>query len=251
MSVRQPEEHGSPTPVDGRCNARITGTGPDFPDVEERYCMNRPVKGRNRCKFHGGMTPKGIDHYKVRRAMADYHGVALPARLREAFESLTTTADATSLIQEILLLRALLAEDLSKLSAGVSWDAVQDEAQAVQRWLDKHGESLPDEDREALTASIEGLWEAIEAGVEEDKVVDKIVTKLRALKDMADTENKRDYMRDKAISEKEAALLFSAVINTVYSNVRDEEDRARTLSEIRRLLLGRGTAEMIEAEVIE
>lgn len=61
---------------DGRCGAQLRGQ----PGV---FCQKFPVKGRTRCRFHGGKSPTGYDHpsflhgrrsrYRVRRG--DYERV--------------------------------------------------------------------------------------------------------------------------------------------------------------------------------
>jgi hypothetical protein len=52
---------GLDAPQEGRCSARLRG------ERKGKFCSSIPVKGRNRCKMHGGMSPPaGPGHHSFK-----------------------------------------------------------------------------------------------------------------------------------------------------------------------------------------
>ena len=256
MALREHERGtGAEEPKDGRCNGAITGTGPGYPDVEQRYCMNRPEHGRTRCKFHGGATPQGIDHWMIKQKRGAHPGRYsrhLPTNLAARYEDLVESADATSLRDEMALTRALLQDDLAGLSDGggpMAWGTVRSLARKVLELADDLDASAADEFREVAR---EIAFVATEGIKDEDRHA-KILTKVRALKDVADTENKRDYLREKAISLEEFALVMSVVLNTVDRLVDDREAVSGIFKEVNNILFNTGRLQKLQdpIEVVE
>ncbi len=76
-------------------------------------CQRRPARGRNRCKLHGGATPRGIgsphfktgkySKYRPDRRISDYHKISGDEELR-------------SLRQELILIDAHIKELLQSLN---------------------------------------------------------------------------------------------------------------------------------------
>ena len=112
--VRQ--RRGSAKPLPNKCGGRLALTAPP------RYCTQHPLRGRTRCKFHGGRARRGVEHPAWKTGA--YSGV-LPRHLAETYEAALADDQLLSLRQEIALLRALAIQSVERASRrcyeGADW----------------------------------------------------------------------------------------------------------------------------------
>lgn len=101
-----------------RVNARATDLGRPICGAKAKSrggapCENAPSPGRDRCRLHGGRTPRGVlsPHYKGRGYSQD-----LPVHLAERMMEALQDPELTSLGSEIALLDARMGDLLSSLS---------------------------------------------------------------------------------------------------------------------------------------
>src|SRR5918992_3274075 len=80
-------------------------------------CERSPVRGRTRCRVHGGKTPVGpaCKQYRVGR-----YSTYLPERLRERYEQAEGDAELLSLRSEVALTDACLIDLLARVDTGES-----------------------------------------------------------------------------------------------------------------------------------
>ncbi len=239
MAMRIPDQFGSTGPVDGKCNGSITGTGPGFPDVPKRYCKNPPEPGRTRCKFHGGQSPRGLAHYQIR----ERRGVApgqyskdLPLRMTETFEAFLDDVDAGSVKGELALLRSMLAESIGLLSQGgprAAWGQV-----ALIGTKLRDARLLPED-------AADQLDDLLSDGLRDDETLNKILVQVRLITTAADTENKRDFMREKAISTETFALTMTVLAQMIKRYVTDEEIVIKIFHELDLIMRGTGKIQRV------
>ncbi len=82
------------------------------------YCALPPVKGRSRCRYHGGKTPRGIDspHFK--------HGMRVSKRIlpdgfyQRTFEQVFENPRLLTLRKDIAILEVRIAELCTELKFG-------------------------------------------------------------------------------------------------------------------------------------
>lgn len=76
-------------------------------------CQRRPARGRNRCKLHGGATPRGIGspHFKTGK-----YSKYLPDRLISDYHKISGDEELRSLRQELILIEAHIGELLQSLN---------------------------------------------------------------------------------------------------------------------------------------
>ena len=89
---------GSPKPLKGKCGAKLIKSKKKYGKI--RYCILLPVRGRIRCRMHGGATPQGIasPHYRGKG-----YSRSVPKHLKDIYEAHHNDPDPLSLHKEIAL----------------------------------------------------------------------------------------------------------------------------------------------------
>lgn len=222
---------GSLEPVPGRCGARLRKSLERF--GEQRYCERYPVQGRDRCKFHGGLSPRGVEHplYKGRGYSKD-----LPTRLADRFETALRDPHLTSLQSELALMDARLGEVLAKLPEGED-----DSAWAVfGTLLDQLGTAVDSENLDDARFYLERLQEVVANAKAEQQVwldVNVIISQRRQL---ADTERKREELLATTMTARQAAAFVTAVKQAIVDTVEDVHVRRKLGTRLQQLLLFAG-----------
>lgn len=107
---------GSKYPIPGRCGA-VLGLGPDIP---ARYCSQHVVAGsgtspgsKARCKNHGGLSSRSLDHWRVRAGQGAKVTTVGPEKLRKIAESAASIKDLEKIssMVDLLYSRAVLLVD--------------------------------------------------------------------------------------------------------------------------------------------
>ena len=113
-----------------------------------RFCKVRKMKGRNRCRIHGGTTPVGI------QAQSFTHGrysKYMPTGFLARYEASLADPEILSLKSEIAISQARVAELLQNLEVGTGLQAWQElKAQAAE--VKKH---IDEKDPKAILATFE------------------------------------------------------------------------------------------------
>lgn len=93
-----------------RCGAKLR-------NKKDRTCKRFPLNGRDKCKQHGGATPRGMDsvHYKHGRYSIT---TQLPGRLRESYENAINDPDILRLRSEIALAETRRQDLVTQLDRG-------------------------------------------------------------------------------------------------------------------------------------
>lgn len=115
------------------CNKRSWDTicpecGMEMPEVIER-CEKSPMVGRERCRFHGGATPRGVasPHFRHGRFSKN-----LPTRMISDYERALADPEMVAHREDIALLDARLEDVLRRVDSGESgqvWKELRSEWQ--------------------------------------------------------------------------------------------------------------------------
>jgi hypothetical protein len=122
--------------MSGRCAAQLRNSALRYGKV--RYCQRMPVPGKQRCRLHGGLTPRGIasPHFKtgehVRDRRFDYAAVLGHSRLGELYAHARAADDPLSTKQQIAIYEARIAQALERISS--SGDVIPQAA--VSSWAE-------------------------------------------------------------------------------------------------------------------
>lgn len=118
-------ERGSPAPMDGKCGSYLRGSDPP------RYCKKDPVRGRTRCKLHGGNTPIGPDSpHWVHGQRSRLYKDLLSGSLLKGYLALQTDEDLIRTEEQIRIWAARERELVERLTAesgesAASWRAAR------------------------------------------------------------------------------------------------------------------------------
>jgi hypothetical protein len=94
-------------------------------------CQKPPIKGRERCRLHGGLTPMGVasPHFKHGR-----YSKELLTRLQPTYEQALNDPELLDLTNSIALYEARIRELLERGESGMKWR----DAQKVHRVAQRH-----------------------------------------------------------------------------------------------------------------
>ena len=103
---------GSHRPVKGKCGAKLLKSKKKY-GGKIRYCISFPVRGRTRCRLHGGATPQGIasPHYRGKG-----YSQAVPKHLKDIYEARFNDPELLSLHKEIALCDTRIEDLLTQIS---------------------------------------------------------------------------------------------------------------------------------------
>ena len=110
---------GSPKPLKGKCGAKLIKSKKKYGKI--RYCTAFPVRGRTRCRSHGGLTPQGIasPHYRGKG-----YSQSVPKHLKDIYEAHFDDPEPLSLYKEIALCNTRIEDLLTQIS-GRSGDCIE------------------------------------------------------------------------------------------------------------------------------
>lgn len=193
------------------------------------YCDNLPLPGRNRCKFHGGASPRGAEHpcYTGRGYSKD-----LPTRLADRLKQSLEDPELTSLHSEIALIDARLGELLSGLPTGESgqaWDDVIQYTRALEG-------AVATGDMDKIRGLVEDLADAVDSGDKEQKAWNGIIKAVGERRKLADVERKREEQHAATLTARQAMTLVGALQAAILEEVHDEVTRGRIAQRLQWLL---------------
>ena len=113
---------GSPKPLKGKCGAKLIKSKKKYGKI--RYCTAFPVRGRTRCRSHGGTTPQGIasPHYRGKG-----YSEAVPKHLKDIYEAYFNDHDLLSLHKEIALCDTRIEDLLTQISGRMGDEVGEDD----------------------------------------------------------------------------------------------------------------------------
>lgn len=194
-------------------------------------CKNRPVTGSNRCRMHGGKTPRG------RALPQTTHGrysKDLPTRLAAAYHDAKHDPDLLNLADEIQLNYALMVDRLRKLQTGESgalWKSLRD------RW-DQLKTAQRERDSAAVAEHLTEIGNLITRGNAQYSVLGELLDIIDRRRKLVESEGKRRQAMQQMISADRAMLLVARIVDTVNRHVDDSRVRAAIAADIRDIVHG-------------
>ena len=95
----------------GKCGAKLIKSKKKY-GGKIRYCTLLPLRGRIRCRLHGGATPQGIasPHYRGKG-----YSQAVPKHLKDIYEARFNDPELLSLHKEIALCETRIEDLLTQI----------------------------------------------------------------------------------------------------------------------------------------
>ncbi|MCB0140723.1 MAG: hypothetical protein KDE50_12520 [Caldilineaceae bacterium] len=200
-------------------------------------CGAYAVGGGEKCHYHGGKTPKGVDspHAKHLR-----YSKALPDRMAAQYAEALADGDLLELRSEAALLQVRVADLLARVDVGESgalW------AKLLKSW-EKYQEALLLGDVEKVVPARRALGELIAAGAADYEAWAEVSKTVEAKRKVVETERRRLNDLGVMIPADRVMALILMVSEMVKANVLRyvsdaEESRAllvATSNDIRRVL---------------
>lgn len=179
-------------------------------------CQQFPLKGRSRCRLHGGATPQGLASPNLRHGR---YSKALPARMAAAYQSaledpelLSTREDIAALLarQEDLLARADTGE------AGALWRGVR------AAWADLHRSEAAGKPVD-VAAAIATLDRLIKEGVADYQAWDEVLKTVEQVRRLRETERKRLEVLEATVTAEQLTLFVGALTDSLRRHVTDRK----------------------------
>lgn len=205
------------------CDAKAKSTG--------QRCKYPAVAGSTKCRFHGGLTPRGVasPHFKHGR-----RSKYLPTRLLARYEEAIDDPRLLELKDDIALLDARLGELMERLSTDQDVGPVR--WRDLQKLIGQYEQAVAAGDGEQIAA----IWAAIHA------VVNKAVTDYALWNSIQDTvqqrrrlvesERQRLVQMQQMVTAEQAVAAMTALVAAVRANVRDSSVLQNIQTEYERLI---------------
>lgn len=198
-------------------------------------CKGKP-RGNGRCRMHGGNHPSGIASPHYKHGLRSKYLTAIPSRLGDQYTEARQREDLLELNNEVALLDTRLLDVLKRVEQGehgapdALWIALQG-AFSKYRAAQAKGAAGANESYEALLV-IENL---IEQGVEDAIAWREVYGILEQRRKLVESERKRAVEQQEMLTNKEAMLLFNALLSVVNAHVTDRDTKSKIQSDFIRI----------------
>lgn len=190
-----------------KCGAHSRRTG--------EPCKNFPIKGRDRCKFHGGKSPMGIAHPNFKSGKLSRY---LPDRLVHDFLAACKDPNLLELRSELGLVDSRILELIKDLDQQGNAQHFK-ELQTSFNYLKELRASGAD--GELVDEAIERMGKDIKSGVRNHAVWEDVGSQIDRRQRLTESERKRLSDTHQMISSERLMTLLAAVLKIIMDNVQD------------------------------
>lgn len=192
-------------------------------------CKGIPVKGRTRCRMHGGTSKIGMEHHTWQ---GKGYSKSAPDRLGLMLENLKLTGEYIRLEEEIHLLRARLNELLEQTKEGETPGAWR---RFLKRLPKVRAAILRGESDRAI-GHLEAMQAVAENKVLQDRRWDEIKSTLLALQKLTDSERKYEETLMTGMSLAQYTAFLQILGRAVGEEIEDPELRQKVAMRMRELM---------------
>jgi hypothetical protein len=185
-----------------------------------RKCPSLPLKGRTRCKMHGGTSLRGPASPAFKEGG---YAVDLPTHLAEMYQELADDPDWLSSKREIHLLGTRLRELNKRLTTGDGGSIFSKLAEIAGDYR----AAKEAEDMEAAFAAAERMADAAEEGSEYEATWKEIQSAVDGISRVRDREVKRLVAQEQILTADQSGVLVAALVAAVRAEVKDKETLGR------------------------
>ena len=182
-----------------------------------------------RCDRHGGKTPVGYDLPQTKHAKYSKY---IPTRMLEQHEAFLNDPERLSLVNEIALIDARIADLLTRVDTGESgrlWKRAKDAYSAYRK-------GVRDKDFEAQAVALNDLGVVLGQGVSDTAAWEEISRLVERRRRLADSERKRMVDAQLVLTVDKAMTVANALLEAVRTNVKEPDRLAAIQADFVRLL---------------
>jgi len=229
---------GSAEPIPGRCGALLRNSEKKY--GQKRYHMAYPMRGKTRCRLHGGATPSGVEspHWKGKG-----RSKVLPERLADQFERTLRDPNVLAIRREAARLDALLTRTWDQLCVVVDDGvAIGDTASATRQELVRLQESILGTNLSGVKTSLKKLHDINQVqsgGMSSDAAIElesRLLTLTEQKRKLVETYHKSLNLATQTYTMQEVASLLGMIGASIRRWVPDREARASIMGEFQEVL---------------
>lgn len=193
------------------------------------FCTHTPVRGRTRCRYHGGTSKAGLEH-----GMAGDLGYSkyLPKDLIARFEAALADPSLISMKQDLALLHLRIEELIQRLSTGEHGTIWSD----LKYWYDRFLVAMRKGEQEDAGIAIHQLGQVIEKGVSVEAAWSELFDSIERKTVVAGREWKRMADLQHLMSAEEAMALVTSIMASVRTHVSSAQEKALIAADLAGLL---------------
>lgn len=201
-----------------------------------KYCKGIPIPGKNRCYFHGGETPRGI---QASRYKSGDYSRDMTEQLAKRFREAIADTELLSLRKDVALIDASIGERLSAMHEG----------EAAELWI--RGKktykellaALKRQDDLESTRLMSELGSILGHGYDNTLAMREVHKKQDLKRKIIDSERKRMMDMRQMVSIEELMLVVGALVDSLKKHVHDPQALSLVSNDLRKLLQDRGYGE--------
>jgi hypothetical protein len=192
-------------------------------------CQLAPLTGRERCRMHGGKTPRGA---ALPQTTTGRYSKSMPVKLAADFDRAMKDAALLELREDVALSTADVEEALRRLD--------RDESGALWLRLRKRKRELVEArregDAEEQAAALNDILSMIERGASDVEATRELRAAMQHRKAFVEAERRRLMDAHQVVTVERFMLFVGAISAVVQREVTSREHRARILDGISRAL---------------
>ena len=207
MKARHPMKMpGTKRPKKGKCGSKLRKSLEKYGEI--RYCILLPVKGRVRCRLHGGTALQGM-------ASATYRGKgysrSVPKHLKDIYEAHFDDPDLLSLHKEIALCGTRIEDLLTQIS-GRMGDCIDQVSAAFSAFQKAHA-------ADELSGEVGDLGSAIHRLKEDRSTWTEIREEQKNKARLVGVAQRVEFAEGRAVSKEALMAMQSEILNLIRNTV--------------------------------
>lgn len=234
--------------IKGKCNGllrrcKVCEESFGGPDVLEcptcgaprEYCTNDPIIGSNRCKWHGGMAPKGIAHYNYQGKGLSRH---LPTRMLDHYAATYEDGQILEMTEGIRLLEARKYELLERsedLNSSTLWKKLNKAMEDFKDARRKAAASGRASDIQRVNDALYELDSIIADGFYDTVIWNEIRSIEEQLRKLRTAEIRRRKQASEIITEDQFRTMLGFIMNSIQTRVKDDDIKMLILGDLSQL----------------
>ena len=203
-----------------RCGAKTRSGAP---------CEQWAVRGRARCRMHGGTQPRGLALPQTKHGRFSKD---MPTRMLANYQAALKDPDAIALHEELALATSREADLLARVDtgeAGVHWRQMRIAITDFRR-------ATREGDADAAAAAVRDMERLTDLGIADYRAWSELKDVIELRRRLADTERKRIEAAQQTITSEKAMLMVAAVVDAVRRHVDDRKVLAAIGFELNRIV---------------